>query len=65
MFTSVLTLGYTLCTVELYWTDDGRECVAHFSTEAEARQCADGLRHRGGIQDLQLTDNDGEPLPYP
>jgi len=35
--------------MDLYWT------------EAEARRCADGLRTRG-VQDLQLLDNDGEPL---
>jgi len=49
--------------MELRWTDDGRECVACFPTEADARRCAEELRTRG-VQDLQLIEND-EPLPYP
>ena len=48
--------------MDLHWTDDGRECVARFPTEAEAQSCAEGLRTRQGVQDLQLLDNDGEPI---
>ena len=49
--------------MDLRWTDDGRECVARFTTEAEARRCAEGLRTRPGVQHIQLVDDD-EPLPY-
>ena len=46
----------------LYWTEhDGRDCLARFPTEADARQCADRLRARG-VQDLQLLDADGERI---
>jgi hypothetical protein len=48
--------------MELRWTDNGRECVARFKTEDEARRCADGLRLRDGIQNVQLLDADGIPL---
>jgi hypothetical protein len=48
--------------MELHWTDDGRECVARFPTEAEARRCAEGLCGRDGIQNVQLVDADGLPL---
>ncbi len=44
------------------WTDDGRECVARFPTEAEARQCAHGLSLRERIQHIQLVDEDGVRL---
>ena len=50
--------------MELRWTDGGRECVASFTTETEAQRCAEELRARPGVQDVQLIDNDGEPLPY-
>ena len=46
----------------LIWADDdGRECVARFPTDAEAGRCVEGLRTRG-VQDLQLFDDDGNPM---
>lgn len=42
--------------------DQGRESAAHFASEAEARVCADGLRARPEVQNIQLLDDDGEPL---
>jgi hypothetical protein len=50
--------------MEVRWLDDGRERVAHFTSEAEARRCAEGLRARG-VQDLTLVDDDGEPAQNP
>lgn len=48
--------------MELRCTNDGRECVAQFPTEAEAQRCAELLlRTRDGLLDLQLLDNDGKP----
>jgi hypothetical protein len=51
--------------MELRWTDNGRECVARFRTEAEAVLCAQALRPRDGIQNVQLLHDDGEPSPTP
>jgi hypothetical protein len=50
--------------MDLRWLDEGRECVASFPTETEARRCADLLRARG-VQDLVLLNDDGEPLQNP
>jgi hypothetical protein len=42
--------------MELRWTDEGRECIARFHSEAEARQCAELLGTRPGVQNIQLLD---------
>ena len=48
--------------MKLRWIDeDGRECAARFRTKDEAMVCVEGLRTRG-VQDVQLLDDDGEPL---
>jgi hypothetical protein len=45
--------------MELRWIDEGRECIASFNLEAEARQCAALLGTRSGVEDIQLLDADG------
>jgi hypothetical protein len=44
---------------------EGRECVARFTTEAEARACAALLRTRDGVQNVQMVDEDGVPCEDP
>lgn len=47
--------------MELHWTNEGRECVARFRTDAEARGCAALVRTRDGVREVELFDEDGVP----
>lgn len=57
MATTVYFSMLTLC-----WSFEGRDCTACFNSEAEARQCAELLGARSGVQDIQWLDEDGVTL---
>jgi hypothetical protein len=46
--------------MELHWTVLGRECVACFYLESEARECAAVVVTREWVRDVQLLDEDDE-----
>jgi len=46
--------------MELHWTVLGRECVAPFHSESEARECAAVVATPEWVRDVQLLDEDGE-----
>jgi hypothetical protein len=51
--------------LHVLWTVAGRECVARFSIEVEARNFIALLRTRHGARDVQLIDEDGVAQALP